>query len=72
MLPATRGALRQWPGADGGYGAFLQRELELAAAFPPAASSTLLTVMGNAVFDVVSLTKSPQVAAEEAIETLQQ
>lgn len=71
FLPARRSALQLWP-QDSTYVRFVQRELELAEAFPGSANSAILNAIGNAVFDVVSLTKSPQVAAEEAVATLQQ
>ncbi|MCB8989076.1 MAG: extracellular solute-binding protein [Ardenticatenaceae bacterium] len=71
LLPARRSAMHLWP-QESAYVRFIQRELELAQAFPITANSTILNAIGNAVFDVVSLTKSPQVAAEEAVATLQQ
>lgn len=70
VLPARRSAFEQWPGSDQ-YVAFIQDELERAVPFPGAANSTVMGALSAAVFDVVSLAKSPQVAAEEAAATLQ-
>lgn len=71
LLPSRRAAMQLWP-QENAYTRFAQRELELALAFPGAANSAIINAMGNAVFDVVSLTKSAQVAAEEAVAALQQ
>jgi ABC-type glycerol-3-phosphate transport system substrate-binding protein len=64
-LPARRTAFTYWP-EDEGYILFLQEQLEAAEAYPAAATGLLLTALGNAVFDVVTLAEAPQVAAEQA------
>ena len=71
VLPARREAFTAWP-ADELYSDFVQQELERAQANPVNGNSNLMTTVGDAVFDVVSLAKSPQVAAEEAIAAIQQ
>jgi hypothetical protein len=64
-LPARRTAFNYWP-EDEGYILFLREQLEAAEPYPAAATGLLLTALGNAVFDVVTLAESPQVAAEQA------
>jgi multiple sugar transport system substrate-binding protein len=64
-LPARRTAFDYWP-QDEDYIRFIQEQLEAAAPYPLPATGTLLTALGNAVFDVVTLAASPQVAAEQA------
>jgi ABC-type glycerol-3-phosphate transport system substrate-binding protein len=64
-LPARRTAFNYWP-EDEGYILFLRDQLEVAGPYPAAATGLLLTALGNAVFDVVTLAESPQVAAEQA------
>jgi len=71
VLPARREAFMAWP-ADEPYTGFIQQELERAQANPVSGNSNMMTTVGDAVFDVVSLAKSPQVAAEEAVAALQQ
>jgi ABC-type glycerol-3-phosphate transport system substrate-binding protein len=68
-LPARRGAYGQWPVGDD-YITFLQRQSEAAIPYPVAPGNPLLVTLGAAVFDVVSLAQSPQVAAEEAAAAL--
>jgi ABC-type glycerol-3-phosphate transport system substrate-binding protein len=63
-LPARRTAFEYWPEEEA-YIRFVQEQLEAAEPYP-AAAGTLLTAFGNAVFDVISLAESPQVAAEQA------
>jgi ABC-type glycerol-3-phosphate transport system substrate-binding protein len=70
VLPAGREAFTFWP-ADDPYITFLQQELERARANPLSSTSTIMVVLGNALFDVISLTTSPQAAAEEAVAALQ-
>lgn len=65
MLPARRAAFEEWTTNDA-YFTFLQSELERAAAFPNATSSTIISSLSTAVFDVIATGKSPQTAAEEA------
>lgn len=70
-LPARRTAFEQWP-ADDPYINFLQIQLEQAIPYPSAANSTMMTALNAAVYDVISLGQSPQVAAEEAAEALRE
>jgi ABC-type glycerol-3-phosphate transport system substrate-binding protein len=70
-LPARRLAFEQWP-ADDGYINFLQIQLEQAIPYPAAANSTVMTALNAAVYDVISLGQSPQVAAEEAAAAVQE
>ena len=70
-LPSRRSALNSWPAEDD-YVPFVQEQLLQADLHPLSANSRIMIALGNAVFDVVSLTKTPQVAAEEAILSLQE
>jgi ABC-type glycerol-3-phosphate transport system substrate-binding protein len=70
-LPARRSAFSAWP-ADDVYGRFVQQELEQAAALPTEANATLINILRDALFNVISLATSPQLAAEAAAATLQQ
>lgn len=65
ILPARQDAFALWP-QDNAYVAFLGPELLLARPFPTAATNTIMGILGNAVADVLSQAKTPQVAAEEA------
>lgn len=69
-LPASRAALAIWP-QDDPYVAFAADQLSQARAMTFSTSSPLMTALNNAVFDVVTLAKTPQVAAEEAVADLQ-
>lgn len=69
-LPARRSAFSEWP-ADDPYTTFLQSELGRAQPLPASADAALLSTLSTAVFDVVSLGKPPQQAAQEASEALQ-
>ncbi len=69
-LPARQDALAFWP-EDENYVDFAREQLNRAQAMPFSSSSTIMTVLNNAVFDVVTLAKTPQVAAEEAAAALQ-
>lgn len=69
-LPARQAALAFWP-QDDTYVAFARGQLNRAQAMPFSNSSNIMTVLNNAVFDVVTLAKTPQVAAEEAAAALQ-
>jgi ABC-type glycerol-3-phosphate transport system substrate-binding protein len=69
-LPARRSAYSQWPAGDD-YVAFLQEQSETAVPYPVAPGNPLLAALGSALFDVISLSQSPQVAAEEAAASLQ-
>jgi ABC-type glycerol-3-phosphate transport system substrate-binding protein len=70
ILPARASAFARWPSNDP-YTTFLQRELERAQPNPLADNSVIITALSDAVFDVLSLSKSPQAAAEEAAATVQ-
>lgn len=69
-LPARQAALAFWPQEDR-YVSFAKEQLNRAQAMPFSSSSNIMTVLNNAVFDVVTLAKTPQVAAEEAAAALQ-
>jgi hypothetical protein len=69
-LPAQQAALAFWPQEDT-YVAFATEQLNQAKAMPFSSTSTIMTILNNAVFDVVTLAKTPQVAAEEAAAALQ-
>ena len=60
----------QWPASDA-YAIFLQTELERAQPYPVAASGAILEALTTAVFDVLSLSDSPQTAAERAASAVQ-
>jgi ABC-type glycerol-3-phosphate transport system substrate-binding protein len=69
-LPARQAAFAFWPENDP-YVPFAREQLNRASAMPFSSSSNFMTVLNNGVFDVVTLAKTPQVAAEEAVATLQ-
>lgn len=71
LLPAREGALVFWP-EDDPYVSFAGDQLLVADSHPFSPNHEVMLALSDAVFDVVSLTKSPQVAAEEAILTLQE
>ncbi len=71
ILPARRDALATWTG-DELYIGFVQQELERSQRLPVATNSKFMTVLGDAVFQVVSGLKSAQEAAEDAVTALQQ
>lgn len=70
-LPSRQTALTVWPEEDP-YLSFAREQLNRSSAMPFNSSSNIMTVLNNAVFDVITLTKTPQVAAEEAVAALQQ
>lgn len=70
ILPATPNAFSQWPTEDM-FVPFAQQALQRAEAMPLADNSPLMKALGDAVFDVISLSKSPENAALEAVTTLQ-
>ncbi len=70
LLPAQQAALDFWPQEDP-YVAFAREQLARAEAMPFSSGSNLMTILNNAVFDVVTLAKTPQTAAEEAVAALQ-
>ena len=69
-LPARQAAFAFWP-EDDPYVLFAREQLSRARAMPVSSASSIMTVLNNAVFDVVTLAKTPQVAAEEAVAALQ-
>ncbi|MFN2180037.1 MAG: extracellular solute-binding protein [Candidatus Promineifilaceae bacterium] len=69
ILPARRNALQAWPGDDP-YVGFVGQELERAQPLAVSSSSTLLTVLGDAVFQVVSGGKTAQQAAADALSAM--
>lgn len=70
VLPARRDALAAWPGEDP-YVGFVGQELERAQPLTLSTSSTLLTVLGDAVFQIVSGSKTGQQAAVDAVDAVQ-
>lgn len=70
FLPARQAALAFWP-SDDPYVAFARGQLNRARPMPFSSTSSIMTVLNNAVFDVVTLAKTPQAAAEEAAAALQ-
>ena len=70
ILPARRDALTAWSGDDF-YIGFIQQELERAQPLPVASNSKIMTVLNDAVFQVVSGSKLAQDAAEDAVAALQ-
>jgi ABC-type glycerol-3-phosphate transport system substrate-binding protein len=70
ILPARRDSLAVWSDNDL-YIGFVQQELERAQPLSVTANSKIMTVLGDAVFQVVSGSKLAQEAAEDAVATLQ-
>lgn len=68
-LPARRESFEQWPAEDE-YILFLQQQLELADPYPMIVKGQLLNVLGEALFDVLSLASSPEAAAQTAVNAL--
>lgn len=68
-LPARRSAFEEWP-QDNEYVSFLREELEDAQAFPGKAEKAIVDALSNALFDVLTLAKTPQAAAEDAAASL--
>ena len=71
FLPARRSAYDFWPRRDP-YGPFARRELAQARPHPLNPNSKMITVLENALFDVISLNKTSQEAAEAAAAALQE
>ncbi len=69
-LPSRRSAFDSWPSGDN-YTNYLRSQLEFARPFPKGASNPVMSALSEAVFDVVSQTKSPRSAAEDAAAQLQ-
>jgi ABC-type glycerol-3-phosphate transport system substrate-binding protein len=70
ILPARRDSLATWSDNDL-YVGFIQQELERARPWPVTSNSKIMTVLGDAVFQVVSGSKLAQEAAEDAVAALQ-
>jgi ABC-type glycerol-3-phosphate transport system substrate-binding protein len=70
ILPARRDSLATWT-TNELYVNFVQQELERAEPLPVATNSRIMTVLGDAVFQVVSGSKLAEEAAEDAIAALQ-
>lgn len=70
FLPARQTALASWPENDA-YVAFASEQLSQASAMPVSSANSIITALNNAVFDVVTLAKTPQAAAEAAATALQ-
>ena len=68
-LPARRSAFEQWP-ADDAYFEFVQEQLELAEPYPFRADRTIIDALSIALFDVLSLAKTPQQAAQATVDSL--
>jgi len=66
ILPATPDAFIAWPNEDA-YVAFAENELQRAIPMSFTATSSIMSALENAVFDVVSLSKTPAIAAAEAV-----
>jgi ABC-type glycerol-3-phosphate transport system substrate-binding protein len=70
ILPAYPAALAAWPATDP-YPAFIRGELERAIPATLSPTSRIPQALENAAFDVISLSRSPRQAAEEAAAALQ-
>jgi len=70
ILPARRQAFSQWPTTDP-YIPFLQQELERARPYALSRNGSILQALSDAVFDVISLSQTPQVAAAAAVSSIQ-
>jgi len=70
ILPARRDSLALWSDDDL-YVGFVQQELERAQPMPVTSTSKMMTVLGDAVFQVVSGSKLAQEAAQDAVAALQ-
>ena len=69
FLPAREEAFTFWPQEDP-YVTFIQEQLARAGAMP-IGSSSIMTALNNAVFDVITQAKTAQAAAEDAVAALQ-
>lgn len=71
MLPARRDAFAFWQQGEVPFVNFIGPELERARPMPVSVNSKTMTVLGDAVFQVVSGSKTAQEAASEAVTALQ-
>jgi ABC-type glycerol-3-phosphate transport system substrate-binding protein len=69
VVPAKRSAFESWAGNDA-YTTFLQFESEKARAFPAGANNTIMSALSTALFEVLTLSQSPQAAAQAAADSL--
>ncbi|MFN2138368.1 MAG: extracellular solute-binding protein, partial [Candidatus Promineifilaceae bacterium] len=69
ILPARRDAFAEWQGEEP-YAGFIRQELERAQPLTVAQSGKLLTVLGDAVFQVVSGSATAEQAAAAAVEAM--
>jgi ABC-type glycerol-3-phosphate transport system substrate-binding protein len=70
-LPARRSAYSQWPSNDP-LTIYLQQASEHAHQFPKDATDQIMDALTTALVDVISLSKSPRSAAEDAVQVLDQ
>lgn len=70
QLPARQGAFFYWPANDP-YVPFISNELLRAAPHPLTSGHPVMLALNDAAFDVLSLAKTPQLAAEDAVTALQ-
>jgi arabinogalactan oligomer / maltooligosaccharide transport system substrate-binding protein len=70
ILPTLPAALATWEN-ENAYVAFAQAELQRAMPMPLLPTSPILAALENAVFDVISLSKTPAAAAAEAVAALE-
>ncbi len=71
MLPARRDAFAFWQQGEDPFVNFIGQELERARSMPVSTNSKIMTVLGDAVFQVVSGNKTAEEAATEAVDGLQ-
>lgn len=71
IIPSRSSAFTAW-NQDDDYVNFLQDQLEIAQSYPGGANSAVISALSEAVFNVMSMTKSPRTAAEEAAAALNQ
>ena len=70
ILPARRDALASWPEQEP-YTAFVRQELERAQPLAISSSGKIVTVLGDAVFQVISGAKTAPQAAADAVNAMQ-
>ncbi|MBE2220990.1 MAG: extracellular solute-binding protein [Anaerolineae bacterium] len=70
ILPANPDAFGEWPTEDT-FISFADQELQRANSLPINVSSPTMKALEDAVFDVITLSKTPADAAAEAVTTLQ-
>ncbi len=70
MLPSQPGSLDEWP--DGAYVSFLEEQLQAAEPAPPGLNSTVMQALSQATSTVILGLSSPDEAAAQAIESLEQ